>query len=163
MDLVTPAVGLIFWTVLIFLILVFLLYKFAWGPILGMVNKRTKSIEDALNAAEIARKEMANLKAENDQVLKEARIERDKILNEARELKEKIIAESQEKAKAESQKIIDQALALIENEKRAAINELKNEVATLSVEIAEKVLGKELADKQSQSALIDDLLKQSKL
>lgn len=163
MDLVTPAVGLIFWTVLIFLILVFLLYKFAWGPILGMVNKRTKSIEDALNAAEIARKEMADLKAENDQVLKEARIERDKILNEARELKEKIIAESQEKAKAESQKIIDQALALIETEKRAAVNELKNQVATLSVEIAEKVLGKELADKQSQSALIDDLLKQSKL
>lgn len=163
MDLVTPAIGLIFWTVLIFLILLVLLYKFAWKPILGAVNHRNKSIQDALNSAETARKEMAKLKGENEQVLKEARIERDKILKEARDLKDKMVAESKDIAKAEADKIIAQAKAAIESEKRAALNEIKNQVAALSVGIAEKVLTRELADKNDQNRLIEGLLNESNI
>ena len=163
MDLVTPQIGLLFWTVLIFLILVFLLAKFAWKPILNMVEERTKNIEDALNSAENAKKEMAGLKAENEQIMKEARAERDKIVREAREMKDKIIEESKETAKAEADKILAQARKLIDDEKRAAMNELKDQVASLSIEIAEKILTKELSDKKKQAELIDDILKQSSL
>lgn len=161
MDLITPQVGLLFWTVLVFAILVFLLAKFAWKPILNMVEERTKNIEDALNSAENAKKEMAGLKAENEQIMKEARAERDKIVKEAREMKDKIIEESKETAKAEADKIMVQARKLIEDEKRAAMNELKDQVATLSVEIAEKILMRELSDKKGQSELINDILNQS--
>ncbi len=160
MDLVTPQIGLLFWTVLIFLILVFLLAKFAWKPILNMVEERTKNIEDALNSAENAKKEMAGLKAENEQIMKEARAERDKIVREAREMKDKIIEESKETAKAEADKILAQARKLIDDEKRAAMNELKDQVASLSIEIAEKILTKELSDKKKQAELIDDILNQ---
>ena len=163
MDLVTPQIGLLFWTVLIFLVLVFLLAKFAWKPILKMVEERTKNIEDALNSAENAKKEMAGLKAENEQIMKEARAERDKIVREAREMKDKIIEESKETAKAEADKILAQARKLIDDEKRAAMNELKNQVASLSIEIAEKILTKELSDKKKQAELIDDILQQSNL
>ena len=163
MDLVTPQIGLLFWTVLIFLILVFLLAKFAWKPILNMVEERTKNIEDALNSAENAKKEMAGLKAENEQIMKEARAERDKIVREAREMKDKIIEESKETAKAETDKILAQARKLIDDEKRAAMNELKDQVASLSIEIAEKILTKELSDKKKQAELIDDILNQSNL
>ena len=163
MDLVTPQIGLLFWTVLIFLILVFLLAKFAWKPILNMVEERTKNIEDALNSAENAKKEMAGLKAENEQIMKEARAERDKIVREAREMKDKIIEESKETAKAEADKILAQARKLIDDEKRAAMNELKDQVASLSIEIAEKILTKELSDKKKQAELIDDILQQSSL
>ena len=163
MDLVTPQIGLLFWTVLIFLTLVFLLAKFAWKPILKMVEERTKNIEDALNSAENAKKEMAGLKAENEQIMKEARAERDKIVREAREMKDKIIEESKETAKAEADKILAQARKLIDDEKRAAMNELKDQVASLSIEIAEKILTKELSDKKKQAELIDDILKQSSL
>ena len=161
MDLVTPQIGLLFWTVLIFLILVFLLAKFAWKPILNMVEERTKNIEDALNSAENAKKEMAALKAENEQIMKEASAERDRIVREAREMKDKIIEESKETAKAEADKIMLQTRKLIDDEKRAAMNELKDQVATLSVEIAEKILARELADKKSQAELINDILNQS--
>ncbi|MBR2194159.1 MAG: F0F1 ATP synthase subunit B [Salinivirgaceae bacterium] len=163
MDLVTPQIGLLFWTVLIFLVLVFLLAKFAWKPILKMVEERTKNIEDALNSAENAKKEMAGLKAENEQIMKEARAERDKIVREAREMKDKIIEESKETAKAEADKILAQARKLIDDEKRAAMNELKDQVASLSIEIAEKILTKELSDKKKQAELIDDILQQSNL
>ena len=163
MDLVTPQIGLLFWTVLIFLILVFLLAKFAWKPILNMVEERTKNIKDALNSAENAKKEMAGLKAENEQIMKEARAERDKIVREAREMKDKIIEESKETAKAEADKILAQARKLIDDEKRAAMNELKDQVASLSIEIAEKILTKELSDKKKQAELIDDILNQSSL
>ena len=163
MDLVTPQIGLLFWTVLIFLILVFLLAKFAWKPILNMVEERTKNIEDALNSAENAKKEMVGLKAENEQIMKEARAERDKIVREAREMKDKIIEESKETAKAEADKILAQARKLIDDEKRAAMNELKDQVASLSIEIAEKILTKELSDKKKQAELIDDILNQSSL
>lgn len=154
---------MLFWTVLIFLILVFLLAKFAWKPILNMVEERTKNIEDALNSAENAKKEMAGLKAENEQIMKEARAERDKIVREAREMKDKIIEESKETAKAEADKILAQARKLIDDEKRAAMNELKDQVASLSIEIAEKILTKELSDKKKQAELIDDILNQSNL
>ncbi len=163
MDLVTPQIGLLFWTVLIFLVLVFLLAKFAWKPILKMVEERTKNIEDALNSAENAKKEMAGLKAENEQIMKEARAERDKIVREAREMKDRIIEESKETAKAEADKILAQARKLIDDEKRAAMNELKDQVASLSIEIAEKILTKELSDKKKQAELIDDILNQSNL
>ena len=163
MDLVTPQIGLLFWTVLIFLTLVFLLAKFAWKPIVKMVEERTKNIEDALNSAENAKKEMAGLKAENEQIMKEARAERDKIVREAREMKDKIIEESKETAKAEADKILAQARKLIDDEKRAAMNELKDQVASLSIEIAEKILTKELSDKKKQAELIDDILQQSSL
>ena len=163
MDLVTPQIGLLFWTVLIFLTLVFLLAKFAWKPILKMVEERTKNIEDALNSAENAKKEMAGLKAENEQIMKEARAERDKIVREAREMKDKIIEESKETAKAEADKILAQTRKLIDDEKRAAMNELKDQVASLSIEIAEKILTKELSDKKKQAELIDDILQQSNL
>lgn len=163
MDLVTPQIGLLFWTVLIFLVLVFLLAKFAWKPILKMVEERTKNIEDALNSAENAKKEMAGLKSENEQIMKEARAERDKIVREAREMKDKIIEESKETAKAEADKILAQARKLIDDEKRAAMNELKDQVASLSIEIAEKILTKELSDKKKQAELIDDILQQSNL
>lgn len=163
MDLVTPQIGLLFWTVLIFLTLVFLLAKFAWKPILKMVEERTKNIEDALNSAENAKKEMAGLKAENEQIMKEARAERDKIVREALEMKDKIIEESKETAKAEADKILAQARKLIDDEKRAAMNELKDQVASLSIEIAEKILTKELSDKKKQAELIDDILQQSSL
>jgi len=128
-----------------------------------MVEERTKSIEDALNSAETARKEMAGLKAENEQIIKEARAEHDKIIREAREMKDKIIAESKDTAKIEADKIVAQARQLIESEKLAAISELKKQVAELSVDIAEKVLGKELADKKKQSELINDILEHTNI
>jgi len=163
MDLVTPAIGLVFWTVLIFLILLILLYFFAWKPILGAVSNRNKSIEEALKSADTARKEISKLKSENELVLKEARAERDKILKEARELKEKIVAESKDIAKSEANKIIEQARASIESEKRAAMNDIKNMVSSLSVDIAEKVLARELSDKNEQNKLIETLLNDSKI
>jgi F-type H+-transporting ATPase subunit b len=163
MDLVTPAIGLIFWTVVIFLVLLALLYKFAWKPILSAVKQRNKNINDALNSAEQTRKEIAKMKSENESTLKEARLERDKILKEARDLKDKLIAESKDLAKSEADKIITQAKASIESEKRAAINEIKNAVASLSVEIAEKVLARELANHDEQNQLIEKLLNDSKI
>ncbi|MBI9066675.1 MAG: F0F1 ATP synthase subunit B [Salinivirgaceae bacterium] len=163
MDLVTPAIGMIFWTVLIFLFLLVLLRAFAWKPILNAVNERNESIAEALNSAEQAKEEMAKLRADNDLVFKEARIERDKILKEARELKEQTIVEAKLQAKNEAESIIKSAKSAIENEKRAAINEIKNQIATLSVDIAEKILSKELADNAEQKALIKDLLDKTKI
>lgn len=163
MDLVTPAIGLLFWTVLIFLILLGLLRAFAWKPILNAVKERTESISEALNSADKAKEEMVKLLANNESILKEARIERDKIIKEARDLKDKTIAEAKTHAKHEADIIIASAKAAIQNEKRAAINEIKNQVASLSIEIAEKILLKELAQKESQKTLIDDLLNKTNI
>ncbi len=159
MELVTPAFGLFFWTVLIFIFLLILLKKFAWKPILNAVNERNDSISDALASAEKAKEDMTKLKADNEQILNEARIERDEILKEARNLKDKTITEAKNIAKNEANAIIELAKSAIENEKRAAINDIKNQVASLSIEIAEKILSKELSDSKSQKALIEDLLK----
>ena len=163
MDLVTPGFGLIFWTSVVFLILLVLLKRMAWTPILNNVDARNKSIEEALEAAKNARDEMSNLKADNDRILKEARAERDEMLKEARELKANIISEAKNAAKDEADKMIASAKVVIENEKAGAISELKNTVGALSVDIAEKVLRAELKDVDKQNAFIADMLKDIKL
>jgi len=163
MELVTPQIGLIFWTTISFLILMLLLKKFAWSPILGAVKNREESIKEALESAENARKEMANLQADNERILKEARAERDEMLKEARDIKANIVSDAKNSAKEEADKIIASAKAVIENEKTAAISELKNSVGALSVEIAEKVLKAELKDSDKQNAYIAEMLKDVKL
>tara|TARA_B100000575_G_C23040738_1_gene599010 strand:- start:542 stop:1036 length:495 start_codon:yes stop_codon:yes gene_type:complete len=163
MDLVTPGFGLIFWTSVVFIILLVLLKRMAWTPILNNVDARNKSIEDSLEAAKNARDEMSNLKADNDRILKEARAERDEMLKEARELKANIISEAKNAAKDEADKMIASAKVVIENEKAGAISELKNTVGALSVDIAEKVLRAELKDVDKQNAFIADMLKDIKL
>ena len=163
MDLVTPGFGLIFWTSVVFIILLVLLKRMAWTPILNNVDARNKSIEEALEAAKNARDEMSNLKADNDRIIKEARAERDEMLKEARELKANIISEAKNAAKDEADKMIASAKVVIENEKAGAISELKNTVGALSVDIAEKVLRAELKDVDKQNAFIADMLKDIKL
>ena len=163
MDLVTPGFGLIFWPSVVFIILLVLLKRMAWTPILNNVDARNKSIEEALEAAKHARDEMSNLKADNDRILKEARAERDEMLKEARELKANIISEAKNAAKDEADKMIASAKVVIENEKAGAISELKNTVGSLSVDIAEKVLRAELKDVDKQNAFIAEMLKDIKL
>ncbi len=158
MELVTPNLGLIFWMTLSFLILVWILGKFAWKPVMKGLQAREQRIEDALTQAEKAREEMKQLKFSNEQLLKEAKDQRDEILREARKVKESIIEEAREKANAEANRILENTRESIHFEKMAAITELKNEIATLSVEIAEKVLVSELSDKGKQKQLIDRLL-----
>lgn len=158
MDLVTPDIGLLFWMTLSFLIVLFLLRKFAWKPILKMLREREESITDALEEAKKARNEMANLKADNESLLAEARAEREVILREANETKAAIVAEAKEKAKAEGDQIVKQARETIQNEKMAAITELKNQVASLSIDIAEKILKEELSSEEKQKSLINNLL-----
>ena len=163
MELVTPQIGLIFWTTLSFFILLFILKKLAWTPLLGAVKDREASIKDALASAENARNEMANLQADNQRILKEARAERDEMLKEARDIKATIVTDAKNAAKAEADAIISAAKALIENEKVAAITELKSSVGSLSVDIAEKVLKAELKDTEKQNAYIAEMLKDIKL
>ena len=155
--------GLFFWQLLIFIGLVLLLRKFAWKPILEAVNQREEGIKDALAAAENAKKEMQNLQADNDKMLKEARAEREAMLKEAREIKEKMVADAKEQAKTEGDKMLKQAQAAIESEKKAAVADIKAQVANLSVAIAEKVIQEELADKKKQLKLVTDLLGDVKL
>ncbi len=163
MDLVTPGIGLIFWSTLIFIILLVLLKKYAWSPILGAVKTREESIQNALLSAEEAKKEMQNLQADNERILKEARAEREAMLKEAREIKDKIITDSKELAKTEGDKMIKQAQSAIESEKKAAVADIKNQVAELSVEIAEKVLKEQLSNKKEQLKLVENLLGDVKL
>lgn len=162
MNIVAPE-SLIFWTTLIFLIFLFLLRKFAWKPILGAVNKREASINNALAAAEKARLEMENMHADNERLLKEARAEREEMLKDARSIKEKMIADAKEEANAEADKMIAKAQAAIENEKKLAISEVKKQVADLSLDIAEKVVRQELSDKNKQMELVNQMLGQAKL
>ena len=147
----------------IFLILFFLLAKFAWKPILSAVKQREDSINNALEAAEEARKQMANLKADNERLLAEARAERDAMLKEAKELKDRIVAEAKDEAQKEGQKIIEQAKQAIESEKKVAVAQLKDKVASLSLEIAQKVMKNELADPKKQTDLINEYLKSATL
>ncbi len=163
MELVKPDFGLIFWMLLSFGILVFLLTKFAWKPILKALKDREQSIEDSLRSAEKARQEMANLKADNEKLLAEARNERDKILKEAREAKDNIINEARSKASEEADRLIKIARETIYNEKMAAITDLKNQVANLSIEIAEKVIRQQLSTDEKQKALVAEMLKDVKL
>ncbi len=162
MELIQPGIGLIFWMTLSFLIVIFILKKFAWKPILNGLKEREKSIDEALNAAEKAREEMKNLKADNEKLLQEAKEERDNILKDARKMKDSIILEAKEKAQVEANRIVEGALVTIENEKSAAVHDLKNQIATLSIEIAEKILKEELKAKGKQKELIDKLVSEIK-
>jgi len=155
--------GLFIWQVLIFVGLIFLLKKFAWKPILDAVNEREQGIKNALESAESARNEMQNLQADNQRILQEARAERDAMLKDAREMKEKMVADAKNEAQEQGQKMIDQAKAAIESEKNAAMADLKSQVATLSLSIAEKILKDELSNKESQTKLVDQLLGDVKL
>ncbi len=157
------SVGLFFWQLLLFLVLLFVLRKYAWKPILGAVEEREQSIEDSLAAADKAREEMERLQADNDRILAEARAERDGILKEAREIKDKMISDAKSEASAQAEKIIANAKEQIQNEKMAAVTDLKNQVAEMSIEIAEMVLGKELEDKTKQGNLVKEQLDNFKL
>jgi len=163
MDLVTPDVGLLFWTFISFAILFFVLKKFAWKPIVGTVNDREQSIKDALASAENAKKEMQNLTADNERILKEARAEREMMIKEARDLKTKMISDAKEETKATTDKMIIQAQEAIENEKKSAMADLKNQVASLSVEIAEKVIKGELSNKDKQLKIVEEMLGEATL
>ena len=163
MDLVTPDVGLLFWTFCSFVILYFLLKKFAWKPILGSVNDREVSIREALLAAENAKKEMENLKSDNEKILKEAKIERENMLKDAREIKTKLISDAENQAKEQASKLIESAQLAIQNEKNSAMNELKQTVVELSVGIAEKVISFELEDKNKQLKVVENMLNDASL
>ena len=154
MELVTPEIGLIFWTTVVFSLLLLVLKKYAWKPILSAVDERNKSIEDALKAADKAKEEMLSLNADNERILMEAKKERDILLKEGREIKDSIIAEAKDKAKIDAEKILTTAKEQIINEKMKAITELKNQVANLSIEIAEKILKSELQDLNKQKELV---------
>ena len=155
--------GLFVWQVVIFVGLIFLLKKFAWKPILDAVNDREEGIKNALLSAENARKEMQNLQADNQRILQEARLERDNMLKEAREMKDKMVDDAKNEAQAQGQKMIAQAKAAIESEKNAAMAELKLQVSTLSLSIAEKLLKEELSNKEAQTKLVEKLLGDVKL
>ena len=155
--------GLFFWQSILFILLLFLLKKFAWKPILDALNSREEGIKNALDEADKARQEMLDLKSSNEKMLKEARIERDTLLKDARMIKDKMITEAKDEAKAQSNKIIEQAKQTIENEKLAAITELKNQVAELSIGIAEKIMKEELSNKDKQVKLIEKMLDEAKL
>ena len=155
--------GLFFWQLFIFIGLVLLLRKFAWKPILDTVNERETSIKNAINAAEEAKNEMASTQANNQKFLKEALAEREALLKEARTNGDEIVAQAKTEAKAEADKIIALAQESIQNEKRAALNELKNQVAQISLDIAEKVIDSELDSKHKQSQLVDKLVKDASL
>jgi len=160
MGLVTPAFGLVFWMLVTFAIIFLLLKKFAWKPILNMIREREQGIEKALKQADEAFETMRELKASNEKILAEARNERDNMLKEARETKEAIIAEAKAKAKQEGDRTIAQARETINAEKMAAIAELKTQVATLSIDIAEKILKEHLSSDDKQKALVNNLVKE---
>lgn len=157
------SVGLFFWQTVVFVLLLLLLRKFAWKPILNAVNEREQGIRDALDSAEKAKLEMQNLHADNEKLLQEARIEREAMMKDAREMKAKMITDAKEEAQAEASKTIVNAQATIEAEKKAAIAELKSTVANLSVEIAEKMLKSELSNKEKQLELVNSMLNDAKL
>jgi F-type H+-transporting ATPase subunit b len=162
MELVTPAIGLIFWTTVVFTLLVLLLKKFAWKPILSAVDERNQSIKDSLAQAEKARSEMSELTANNEKIIAQAKVDRDLILKEARDMKNDIISEAKDKASKEAEKLVTTAKEQILNEKMKAITELKNHVADLSIEMAEKILRSELSDVAKQKELVTKALKESK-
>jgi|SRR3954468_5342113 len=159
MELVKPSIGLIFWMIISFSIIFFLLKKFAWKPILGMIKEREDSIENALASAEKAKEEMKMLQSNNERILQEAKEEREQLLKDAREIKEKMIAEAKDIATKEGERLLKTARENIQNEKMAAVTELKNQVASLSIDIAEKILKAELSSDEKQKTLVTTLLK----
>jgi F-type H+-transporting ATPase subunit b len=163
MDLLTPDLGLFVWNLIGFLILFFILKKTAWKPILKSLNDREQGIADSLATAERVKAEMVQLKGENEALLAKAREERAQMLKEARDTRDKIVGEAKEQAKIEAGKIITDAQAAIEQQKMAALTEVKNQVGNLVVEVAEKILRRELADKSQQENYIRQLTNESKL
>ncbi|MEX0811610.1 MAG: F0F1 ATP synthase subunit B [Chitinophagales bacterium] len=163
MELVTPAIGLVFWTTVVFILLLIVLRVFAWKPILKAVEEREESIENALKSAEQAKAEMEKLNAKNETILAEAREDKTRMIQEAKAAGEKIISEAKEKASLESQRNIENAKREIENQKDAAKAELKKEVGTMALEIAEKLLRKELENKGAQEELASKLVEDFKL
>jgi F-type H+-transporting ATPase subunit b len=163
MELVTPGIGLVFWMLLSFSIVLILLKKYAWKPVMKALKDRENSIENALKSAEKAKEEMAQLQIDNKKIIDEAKIERDKLIKEAREVKERIINEAKGLAVTEANKLVESARLNIQNEKLAAISEMKNQIAIFSVEIAEKILSRELIEKNKQKDLLDNLLKEINL
>lgn len=162
-PLVKPDIGLIFWTTVTFLILLVLLRKFAWKPILGAVEGREQSIKQSLAAADEARKEMKRLQSDNERILQEARQERDLMLKDAREVREKIVGDAKSEATEQAEQIVASAKEQIENQKMAAVVDLKNQVAEMSIEIAEMILRQELSNKAKQTEQVDKHLKNFKL
>ncbi len=163
MELVKPAFGLVFWMVLSFGIVLFILGKFAWKPILAGLKDREVSIADALNEAKRAREEMAALSARNADMMREAREQRELLLKEARDIRDKEIAAAKDKAKAEADALLARARTDIQNEKNAAITEMKNQVADLSIQVAELILKEKLGDAGAQKALVDKVMAQADL
>jgi F-type H+-transporting ATPase subunit b len=163
MGLITPDYGLLFWMLLSFSIVLVILKKYAWKPIMGALKEREKSIEGALKSAEKAKAEMAKLQADNEKILAEARLERDKLIKEARQMKDKIVEDAKGLAQVEAQKMVEAARLSIISEKKAAIKEIKDQVAVLSIQVAEKLIKDKLADHTNQSEYIDRLLKDIKL
>ncbi len=163
MELLTPSLGNIFWTAIVFLILVLLLGKFAWGPILKAVRTREDNIQDALNQAKLAKKEMENLRADNERIIREAKLERDAILKEARDLKDKIVAEAKNAAKTEGDRMIEAAKQSIQSEKNAAMADIKNQIGVLSVNIAESILKQKLDNNEAQNELVQNYINKSNL
>ena len=157
------SVGLFFWQTILFLVLVFILKKYAWKPILDSVSEREDTIRESLDSAENAKKELAELQSKNESLIAEAKIERDALLKEARELKDKIVGEAQGEAKEEADKIVQAAHSAIEAQKAGAIAEMKSEMASLSISIAEKIIRKELANDDKQRALANELVADLKL
>lgn len=162
MELVNPGIGLIVWMTLAFLAILYILGKYAWKPIMKALKERESSIHDALNAAEKAKEEMKKMEFSNEQLLLEAKNERDIILSTARKIKESIIEESKQKASEEANRIIVSAKESIQNEKMAAMTDLKNQLAELSLEVAKKILKKELSDPKKQEEYSKELMKDVK-
>ena len=160
---IEPGIGLLFWMTLTFIILLFLLAKFAWKPILNAVNDREVSIIDALNQAKLAKQEMAQLKEDNERILREARAERDGILKEARDMKDKIVNQAKDSAKVEGEKMMEAARQSIQTEKNAAMADIKTQIGTLSVSIAENILKQKLDNDGAQNALVENILNKSNL
>ena len=163
MELLVPEIGLVILQTIAFLLLMFLLAKFAWKPVLAAIKEREQSIDEALNKAELAKQEMTRLTAQNEELMKEARSERDLILKEAKALKDSIVHEAKTQAHTEGAKLIEKARIEIENQKKAALAELKSQVSTLSLDIAERVLRNQLQDKAKQQELVSNLLKDVEL
>ena len=162
-GLLTVEIGTVFWASLAFIIVLLILRKAAWGPILKGLREREVTIEESLRQAEKARQEMTNLKSDNEKMIKEARQERERVMQEARDMGDSIIAESKAKAKAEGDRLVESAREAIKNEKASAMNELKNQVASLSIDIAEKVVRGHLANDENQKQLVDSLVKDADL
>jgi len=160
---IEPGIGLLFWMTLTFVILLVLLAKFAWKPILNAVNEREVTIVDALNQAKLARQEVENLKAEKEVILHDAKGQRDQILKEAREIKDRIVGEAKDAARLEGDKMIEQARQTIASEKAAAVADIKTQIGTLSLNIAESILKNKLDTDTAQNELVSNILNTSNL